>query len=37
MEKDTKWKTFFEDNRRYADIINGLGCGSRHELCHRRH
>ena len=29
MEKDTKWKTFFEDNRRYADVINGLGCGGR--------
>ena len=29
MEKDTKWKTFFEDNRRYADIINGLGCGGK--------
>ena len=29
MEKDTKWKTFFEDNRRYVDIINGLGCGGR--------
>ena len=29
MEKDTRWKTFFEDNRRYADIINGLGCGGR--------
>ena len=29
MEKDTKWKTFFEDNHRYADIINGLGCDGR--------
>lgn len=29
MEKDTKWKSFLEDNRRYADIINGLGCGGR--------
>lgn len=26
MEKDEKWKTYFEDNRRYADIINGIGC-----------
>jgi len=27
MGKDVEWKTFFEDNRRYADIINGIGCG----------
>lgn len=26
MGKDVEWKTFFEDNRRYADIINGIGC-----------
>ena len=26
MEKDVKWRDYFEDNRRYADIINGLGC-----------
>ncbi len=26
MEKDVRWSTFFEDNCRYADIINGLGC-----------
>ena len=25
MEKDTCWKTYFEDNHRYADIINGIG------------
>ena len=29
MEKDTKWEAFFDDNRRYADIINGLGCKGR--------
>lgn len=27
MEKDTSWKVFFARNDRYADIINGLGCG----------
>ena len=27
MGKDVEWKNFFEDNRRYADIINGIGCG----------
>ena len=27
MGKDVEWKAFFEDNRRYADIINGIGCG----------
>ena len=27
MEKDVEWKSFFEDNHRYADIINGIGCG----------
>ena len=26
MEKDVKWRDYFEDNCRYADIINGLGC-----------
>ena len=26
MEKDTKWKEFFQDNARYADVINGIGC-----------
>jgi len=26
VEKDTTWKDFFDDNARYADIINGLGC-----------
>ena len=28
MEKDITWSDFFEDNSRYADIINGLGCAS---------
>ena len=27
MGKDVEWKSFFQDNRRYADIINGIGCG----------
>ena len=27
MEKDVKWSDFFEDNRRYADIINAVMCG----------
>lgn len=26
MEKDSGWKTYFLDKRRYADIINGIGC-----------
>ena len=26
MKKDVGWKAYFQDNRRYADIINGLGC-----------
>ena len=26
MGKDAVWKKFFSDNRRYADIINGIGC-----------
>lgn len=26
MGKDVKWSEFFEDNRRYADIINGVVC-----------
>ena len=29
MKKDTGWKRFFSDGRRYADLINGLGCGGR--------
>ena len=27
MKKDVGWKSFFEDNRRYADMINGAACG----------
>ena len=26
MRKDVGWKLYFEDNRRYADVINGVGC-----------
>lgn len=26
MEKDVKWKGYFDDDERYADIINGIGC-----------
>lgn len=26
MGKDTGWKKYFYDNRRYADLINGVGC-----------
>ena len=26
MRKDVVWNTFFEDNSRYADIINAIGC-----------
>ena len=29
MKKDEGWKSFFGDNRRYADIINGIGCNGR--------
>ena len=27
MGKDVEWKSFFKDNQRYADLINGIGCG----------
>ncbi len=27
MVKDVGWKDFFSDDSRYADIINGIGCG----------
>ena len=27
MEKDVSWKEYFRDNERYADVINGIGCG----------
>ena len=26
-DKDMGWKVYFSDNERYADIINGIGCG----------
>lgn len=26
MGVDVKWKDYFHDNLRYADIINGIGC-----------
>ena len=26
MGKDGGWKKFFHVNRRYADLINGIGC-----------
>lgn len=29
MEKDIGWKKFFSDKRRYADIINGIGCAGK--------
>ena len=29
MKKDVRWKSYFEDNRRYADVINGIGCNGR--------
>jgi len=29
MKKDVEWKSFFEDNRRYADVINGIGCNGK--------
>lgn len=27
MEKDVSWKAYFQDDERYADVINGIGCG----------
>ena len=27
MGKASEWNSFFEDNHRYADLINGIGCG----------
>ena len=29
MTHDITWKDYFSDNERYADLINGLGCGGR--------
>ena len=26
MKKDNCWKMYLQDNCRYADIINGIGC-----------
>lgn len=26
MRKDVVWNAFFEDNRRFADVINAIGC-----------
>ena len=28
MRKAEEWNKFFEDNHRYADLINGIGCVS---------
>ncbi len=27
MEMDVCWKEYFQDDARYADVINGIGCG----------
>ena len=29
MAQDVSWKSYFSDDERYADIINGIGCGGR--------
>lgn len=29
MAQDVTWKSYFSDDGRYADIINGIGCGGR--------
>lgn len=29
MAQDVTWKSYFSDDERYADIINGIGCGGR--------
>lgn len=29
MDRDVGWKEFLQDDARYADVINGLGCGGR--------
>ena len=29
MTKDVTWKSYFLDDERYADIINGIGCGGK--------
>lgn len=32
MTKDIKWKAYFSDDGRYADIINGIACGGVQEV-----
>ena len=29
MAQDVTWKSYFSDDERYADIINGIGCGGK--------
>ncbi|MBD5520880.1 MAG: hypothetical protein HDR03_06580 [Lachnospiraceae bacterium] len=29
MAQDITWKSYFSDDERYADIINGIGCGGK--------
>lgn len=29
MTKDIEWKEYLSDDERYADIINGIGCGGK--------
>ena len=33
MGKDAVWKKYFSDNKRYADFINGAGCGGEPLVC----
>ena len=33
-DKDVGWKAYFADNERYADIINGIGCGGQQLIKH---
>lgn len=32
MVQDSGWKCFFSDDERYADVVNGLGCGGKRVL-----
>ena len=32
MKKDSSWKSFFSDDERFADCINGYGCGGKQVL-----
>ena len=32
MKKDSSWKSFFSDDERFADCINGYGCGGQQVL-----